>query len=553
MLTLGVLDRALLELGALAAIACGALVVPRAPAHVLTSVLRWLGRQRARRTRAILACALLAAVASAAVAWLVHWPAPRVHDEFSYLLQADTFAHGRLANPAHPLWQHFESFHVVTHPYYVSKYPPGHGLVLAAGTAIGGHPLVGVWIEAALFIGALAWMLVGWLPFRWALLGTLVVIARFGVASYWTQSYWGGSLAACGGALVYGALPRLLARHSARDAWLFGAGLFVLACTRPFEGLIASAPACVILARERWRSASAGGYARELRRAAPLAASIAAIAAWTIAYDRATTGDPWTMPYWLHDRLYAVAPPFLWLPLAAEPVYQHALIREYWTGWALEPYRACFTSRGFFAVNLEKLAELWKFYAGPLWSAPLLALPAVASTPLARVALYVCVAFVVAILGSTYTLAHYAAPVLGLLTVLTTLCVREIARVRVRGRPYGAAAVCGLLAATVAALAFQIRGRVPAPGAWEEARARVQSELSATAEPDLVIVRYGTGHSAHDEWVYNGADIDAAPVVWARDMGAAKNRALLDYFEGRRVWTCEVAGDGTPTLSAHAR
>ena len=49
-------------------------------------------------------------------------------------------------------------------------------------------------------------------------------------------------------------------------------------------------------------------------------------------------------------------------------------------------------------------------------------------------------------------------------------------------------------------------------------------------------MRYGPDHGPHNEWVYNRADIDAAQVVWARDMGPDQNQELLQYFKQRHFW-----------------
>jgi hypothetical protein len=483
-----------------------------------------------------------------AVLALLPIPVPGIHDEFSYLLLGDTLAHGRLTNPAHPMWMSFESFHINWFPTYSSKYPPGQGAVLALGGLLG-LPWIGVILSVAAMCAAMLWMLQAWLPPRWALLGTALVAVKFGIANYWINSYWGGAVAATGGALVLGAMPRLVRGATTRDALLLGVGLALLANTRPYEGLLFSVPVgvwffCWLAGKTK---STAIAHTRMTRGLVPLAVVLVLTVVFMGYYNWRLTGNAFLFPHALNTRTYRTTGLFLWDHPKPPMHYHNQQFEDFYNGWERENYQN--TWPDVWRVSGEKLTRSGSTY---FWWGALLLLPGLPFAVRDRKMRLPVLLFLLGAAGFfvlIWSMPHYAAPITCVIFLLLVQAIRHLRTIRVSGRPIGfalsSAAVC-LLAVQVG---FQLANHSCDLLDWtcqgDPSRAAIQEKLSHSPGKHLILVRYREDHNIHDEWVYNGAEIDSAKVLWARELDREQNAKLLSYFKDRHVWLVEPDKDNT--------
>src|SRR5579859_706712 len=465
-------------------------------------------------------------------------PSPGTHDEFSYLLMADTFAHGRLANPTHPMWMSFETFHVNWFPTYSSMYPPAQGAALALGQVFG-SPWIGVLLTAAAMGAAVYWMLCAWMPARWAFLGGTLVALKLGLTSYWMNSYWGGAVAAIGGSLVLGALARILKRPRRQDAILLGLGAAILANSRPYEGLVVCVPAAFLFLRWLWRKAKDGGKIPWKIILAPLAAVLLLTLSFMGYYNWRLTGNALLFPHTLNVQKYHTAPMFIWQTAKPMKHYNNDRFEEFYNVFEREEFTHTWSSLG--EISLTKTTRLASSF---FWPAALLALPGLPFALRDRKLAFLWVTLgllLFAVYLVVWSNAHYAAPATCVVFALIVQSLRHLRTMRTGRFTWGRALVRACVVLLIFNTAVAAANRECDPLYWtctgDQSRSLVIKKLQAEPGKHLVMVRYNEDDlSVHDEWVYNGADIDGAKIVWARELDAAQNEKLFAYFKDRKIW-----------------
>jgi hypothetical protein len=408
----------------------------------------------------------------------------------------------------------------------MSKYPPGQGIALAAGQLFSRHPIIGVWFSSAAAAAAIYWMILGFLPPYWALLGGMIAAIHPQMLA-WSQTYWGGSVAVLGSAILIGSWTRLMSHRTIANAILYALGLVILASSRPYEGLILSLPLTLIL------------LTRGIRKLVIPLLAVLTVAAVAMAYYNARiTGHALRMPFMEYSSQYDIYPKFWFLPKHPPPAYTSDAIARIHTDYEPGDYNRLRTPAGIAIISFQRLWQLLSMHTRPwlLLLLPLAAAVTLRRDPKMRWIWLTLLVFFLGLCAENWFLPNYAAPATPLMLLLILAGLKQLWQWKRPAKFTALVTICAWLIATAITVAFP-----PPPDSLRFGRADLISEYPQLhTGRHLIFVQYNPGHLLHDEWVYNSADLEHSQIVWARALGKTANAPLIHYFQGRQIWLLNV-------------
>jgi hypothetical protein len=256
------------------------------------------------------------------------------------------------------------------------------------------------------------------------------------------------------------------------------------------------------------------------------------------------TGDPLKTPYAVNQATYGWPMTLPWFH-PPEVQFRHEELRRYYEYEkdVLDRNRTPFDE---LKNSTLKGQEIWRFYFGPAMSITFVMLPHVWRSRRLRLLWIAAALTVLAALIETGSSPHYAATGTAAFLALLVECFRRLR---------GARRQLVFLAPLIMLLILGVRvglGAMHLPftqkvnfQSWccvkpgNPNKARILAMLDTTDGKHLALVKPKTDPDNVFQWIYNDADIDASKVVWARDMGAEANRALLEYFRDRKIWVVD--------------
>ena len=479
----------------------------------------------------------LAAVVSIAVVWYTWYsPIPKVHDENSYLLQAEIFARGRWTVPSPPLPDFFEQPHVQVVPAVASKYPPGHALLLTLGTLAGfppAVPLILTGITAALLFGLASRVTNPWVALlSWLIWISSPIVLRFQpgyfsevtttplvLASWWSLLRW---------------------RESQLTRWIVALALAIGwgAITRPLTMLAFALPIGVVVVRDviqlrLWRDFGVAFLTG--------VAVLSLLPLWSAK----TTGDWRVSPIEKYRKDYLpfdkvgftpdTSPPRRQINVVLKSTYDYFLVARKEQRIGTLP-----------SIVVDRVVNVaTAFFQG--MRLPLL-LFAVAGLFVMRVPLRFGVASALVLFVAHLPYAHWAPwtiyylEAMPLLACLTALGLwRAFTAVTAQRRARAGTAFAAMLLLLIA---------IPTVQRWRrdhEARSALDrtfaERLEALPRPSIVFIRYSPRLVQHMSVVFNYPELEKAPVWVVHDMGArndelrrlAPDRASFDFEEDQLV------------------